>query len=59
MLAEQLAKDGAQVKEGDLLSALESDKSTNEVESPAFGTLRIIVVVGEIYEVGTPLAEIV
>ena len=59
MLAEQLAKDGAQVKEGDLLSALESDKSTNEVESPASGTLRIIAVVGEIYEVGTPLAEIV
>ena len=59
VLAEWLAEDGAQVKEGDPLFALESDKSTNEVESPASGTLRIIAVVGETYDVGTLLAEIV
>lgn len=58
VLAEWLAQDGAQVKEGDPLYALESDKSTNEVDSPASGTLRIIAVVGETYEVGTLLAEI-
>ena len=44
--------------EGQPLYALESDKSTQEVESPATGTLRILAEVGETYEVGTVLAEI-
>lgn len=57
-LAEWLADDGAQVTEGQPLYALEADKSTNEVESPATGTLRIIAAVGETYEVGTVLAVI-
>ena len=58
VLAEWLAADGATVKEGDPLFALESDKSTSEVESPASGTLKILVEVGETYEVGTVLAII-
>ncbi|MEY2943783.1 MAG: hypothetical protein RLY97_1797, partial [Pseudomonadota bacterium] len=40
------------------LFSLEADKSTNEVESPATGTLNIIAIVGETYEVGTVLGYI-
>jgi acetyl/propionyl-CoA carboxylase alpha subunit len=57
-VAEWLAKDGDQVTEGQPLFALESDKSTNEVESPASGTLKIVAAVGETYEVGTVLGTI-
>jgi pyruvate/2-oxoglutarate dehydrogenase complex dihydrolipoamide acyltransferase (E2) component len=58
ILSEWFAEDGSQVTEGQLLYSLESDKSTNEVESPASGILRIIGEVGETYEVGTVIAEI-
>ena len=58
MLAEWLVEDGAQVSEGQPIYSLESDKSTNEVESPASGTIRILGQVGETYEVGSVLAEI-
>ena len=57
-IAEWLAKDGDAVKEGDPLFSLEADKSTNEVEAPASGTLRITAVPGETYEVGTVLGYI-
>lgn len=57
-IAEWLAKDGAEVKEGDPLFSLEADKSTNEVEAPASGTLRIVGQVGETYDVGTVLGYI-
>ena len=59
VLSEWLVDDGAHVTEGQPLYALESDKSTNEVESPATGTLKIIGELGETYEVGTVIAEIV
>lgn len=58
VLAEWLVEDGATVTEGQPLYALESDKSTNEVESPASGAVRFIGQVGETYEVGAVLAEI-
>lgn len=58
-LAEWLVADGERVEEGQVLYALESDKSTQEIESPASGTLKIIAEVGETYEVGTLLAEII
>lgn len=58
ILSEWLAEDGSQVTEGQLLYSLESDKSTNEVESPATGTLKIIGEIGETYEVGVVIAEI-
>ena len=58
VLAEWLVQDGAQVSEGQPIYSLESDKSTNEVESPASGTIRILGQVGETYEVGSVLAEI-
>nr|WP_260583672.1 lipoyl domain-containing protein [Sphingopyxis sp. PET50] len=58
ILAEWLVADGAEVSEGQPLYALEADKSTNEVESPASGKLKIIGEVGETYEVGDVIAEI-
>lgn len=57
-LAEWLVADGAEAVEGQPLYSLESDKSTQEVESPATGTLKIIAQTGETYEVGTLLATI-
>ncbi len=58
ILAEWLVEDGGTIEEGQPLYALESDKSTQEVESPATGTVRIMKPVGETYEVGTVLAII-
>lgn len=58
-LSEWLIADGAEVREGQLLYALESDKSVQEVESPASGVLKIIACAGEVYQVGDLLGEIV
>lgn len=58
VLAEWLAADGATVTAGEPLFAIESDKSTNEVEAPASGTLKIIGVTGETYEVGKVIGTI-
>lgn len=58
VLSEWLVEDGAHVTEGQPLYALESEKSTNEVESPATGTLKILSEIGETYEVGAVIAEI-
>lgn len=58
VLAEWLVEDGGQAVEGQPLYALESDKSTQEVESPASGTLKIVAQTGETYEVGALLARI-
>jgi pyruvate/2-oxoglutarate dehydrogenase complex dihydrolipoamide acyltransferase (E2) component len=57
-LAEWLAADGAQITEGQPLYLLEADKSANEIESPANGTLKILAAPGEVYSVGTVLATI-
>jgi pyruvate/2-oxoglutarate dehydrogenase complex dihydrolipoamide acyltransferase (E2) component len=57
-VAEWLAADGDQVTEGQLLYLLEADKSANEVEAPASGTLRILAETGQVYEVGTVLGRI-
>ena len=57
-IAEWLVADGAEVSEGDPLFLLEADKSTNEVEAPASGTLKIVAEAGEIYDVGTLLGTI-
>jgi pyruvate/2-oxoglutarate dehydrogenase complex dihydrolipoamide acyltransferase (E2) component len=58
VLSEWLVADGAQVSEGQPLFSVESDKSVNEIESPAAGTLKILKEVGETYTVGTVLAVI-
>ena len=57
-LAEWLVADGAAVKEGQPLYSLESDKSVQEIEAPASGTLKVIAKIGEVYKVGHVLAEI-
>lgn len=57
-VSEWLVKDGGQAVEGQPLFLLESDKSSTEIESPASGTLNILVQPGEICEVGTILATI-
>jgi pyruvate/2-oxoglutarate dehydrogenase complex dihydrolipoamide acyltransferase (E2) component len=57
-LNEWLVADGSCVEAGQPLYSLESDKSVVEVESPATGTLRIAAQVGEIYQVGAVLGEI-
>ncbi|MFC4594730.1 MULTISPECIES: biotin/lipoyl-containing protein [Sphingobium] len=57
-LAEWLVADGGEVTEGQPLFSLESDKSVNEVEAPASGTLRILKQAGETYDVGTVLGTI-
>jgi pyruvate/2-oxoglutarate dehydrogenase complex dihydrolipoamide acyltransferase (E2) component len=57
-LCEWMAADGAAVVEGQPLYALESDKSVQEIPSPASGTLKIIAGLGVVYEVGAVLAEI-
>jgi pyruvate/2-oxoglutarate dehydrogenase complex dihydrolipoamide acyltransferase (E2) component len=57
-LAEWLVPDGAEIKEGQPIYALESEKATEEVEAPASGRLKIIAVVGETYQVGDLMGEI-
>ena len=57
-LSEWMVADGTTVSEGQPLYALESEKSVQEIEAPASGTLKIIAAVGEVYEVGAVLAEI-
>jgi pyruvate/2-oxoglutarate dehydrogenase complex dihydrolipoamide acyltransferase (E2) component len=57
-IAEWLFGDGEEVTEGEALFLLEADKSTNEVEAPASGILRIVGIEGETYEVGTVIGTI-
>ena len=58
VLAQWLVADGSRIEAGQPLYSLESEKSVQEIESPASGTLRIIAQVGETYPAGTVLAEI-
>jgi pyruvate/2-oxoglutarate dehydrogenase complex dihydrolipoamide acyltransferase (E2) component len=58
-LTEWLVADGAEVAQGQVIYALESEKSVNEIEAPASGKLKITAQAGEVYEVGTVLGEIV
>jgi pyruvate/2-oxoglutarate dehydrogenase complex dihydrolipoamide acyltransferase (E2) component len=59
VLSQWLIADGAQVEAGQPLYSIESDKSVEEIEAPAAGTLKIIAATGETYPVGTVLAQIV
>ena len=56
---EILVKEGDTVTQGQLLYTMESEKSVQEVEAPADGTLKIIKEAGETYEVGTVIGELV
>ena len=57
-ITEWLVQDGQPVNEGQPLFTLEADKSANEVEAPATGTLKILQPAGSIYEVGTVIGVI-
>jgi pyruvate/2-oxoglutarate dehydrogenase complex dihydrolipoamide acyltransferase (E2) component len=57
-ISEWMFADGEQVSEGEALFLLEADKSANEVEAPASGTLRIVAEEGVTYPVGTVLGYI-
>lgn len=57
-VAEWMFGDGEEVEEGECLFLLEADKSTNEVEAPASGKLRIVVEEGVTVQVGEVLAYI-
>jgi pyruvate/2-oxoglutarate dehydrogenase complex dihydrolipoamide acyltransferase (E2) component len=57
-LSAWLVDDGAEISEGQPLYELETDKSTQEVESPCNGVLKILKDAGEAYEVGTVIGEI-
>ncbi len=59
VLAEWLVADGGEVTEGAPLYSIESEKSTQEIDAPASGILKILKPVGETYEVGTVLGEII
>jgi pyruvate/2-oxoglutarate dehydrogenase complex dihydrolipoamide acyltransferase (E2) component len=57
-VSEWMFGDGEEVKEGECLFLLEADKSTNEVEAPASGTLKIKVEEGVTVQVGEVLGYI-
>ena len=57
-LAEWVAADGAEVKEGDVIYLLETNKATKEIEAPAAGTLHHKAEAGETYDCGTEIGEI-
>ena len=58
-LAEWVVADGAEVKEGDVIYLLETDKTSREIEAPASGKLVQKAEAGEVYECGTEIGEIV
>jgi len=57
-LSQWLVNDGENVKAGQPIYTLESDKSVNEVEAPASGLVRIRAEPGKLYQVGDLLGEI-
>jgi pyruvate dehydrogenase E2 component (dihydrolipoamide acetyltransferase) len=59
VLARWLAQDGAVIAKGQPLYEMETDKVTNEIESPAAGRLRQVAQEGITYQVGEIVAEIV
>ena len=58
-LTEWLVPDGGKVEAGKPLYTLELDKSVQEVEAPATGTLKVHATTGEVYPVGHLVAEII
>jgi 2-oxoglutarate dehydrogenase E2 component (dihydrolipoamide succinyltransferase) len=53
-----VAPDGSQVKAGDVLYVLETDKVEMDVEAPCAGVLRHVGEAGEVYPVGELIATI-
>jgi pyruvate/2-oxoglutarate dehydrogenase complex dihydrolipoamide acyltransferase (E2) component len=57
-LVEWLVKDGDNIQTGAAIFSLETDKSVQEIESPAAGKIRILKAAGQTYAVGEILAVI-
>ena len=57
-LSEWLVADGTSVAAGTPIYAIEMDKSTNEIEAPVSGVLKIVGEVGETYEIGALIGRI-
>jgi pyruvate dehydrogenase E2 component (dihydrolipoamide acetyltransferase) len=57
-IVEWKKKSGDQVKTGDVLAEVESDKATFDLESDADGTLQILVEQGVPAKIGAPIARI-
>ena len=58
-LAEWVVADGTEVKEGDVIYILETDKTSRDIAAPASGKLVHKAEAGETYDVGTEIGEIV
>lgn len=58
-LAEWKVDDGADVKEGDVIYILETNKTSRDIEAPVSGKLVRKADAGETYDVGTEIGEIV
>lgn len=58
-LAQWAVEDGAEVKEGDVIYVLETDKTSRDIEAPASGKLIHKAPAGDVYDVGTEIGEIV
>ena len=58
VLSEWYVADGSTVSEGQPIYVIESDKSVQEIEAPASGTLHIAAQAGETYPVGTYVGQI-
>src|SRR5256885_16275043 len=57
-IVEWKKKSGDQVKTGDVLAEVESDKATFDLEAEADGTLQILVEQGVPAKIGAPIAKI-
>ena len=57
-ISQWLVEDGGSVAAGQPLYVLEAEKSANEIEAPATGTLRILQPTGEVLLVGTVIGVI-
>ncbi len=58
-LAQWLVENGSEVKEGDPIYVLETEKASEDVEAPASGRLMHKAEPGALYPVGTEIGEIV
>lgn len=58
LLVEWRKQEGEWIEKGEVLFAMESDKSTLEIEAPASGYVHILVTAGEVVPVQTPICLI-
>jgi glutaconyl-CoA/methylmalonyl-CoA decarboxylase subunit gamma len=58
-ITEWFVTSGDSVELGQKIYAVETEKTTFEVESPFAGTITVLGVIGEVTPIGTPIAEII